>query len=195
MRLKWTTLEDDDDYVEAARGSHAPRVWWFVRLMHVESYVGEAEHKEIGFDYWLDVSLVDLDQIPADIVERARREVFDLIRGYHGISAMADDSLLPSPVADIAIAHQLHRNGSRAPMYDGSGSSRRKLIAEGRREARALASDPDALMRAMGKSVNQIGSTAAEFMVNDLDSAIARGVANNDPQAKLMAVIQGTLNP
>lgn len=72
MRLKWTTLEDDDDYVEAARGSHAPRVWWFVRLMRVESYVGEAEHLEIGFDYWLDVSLVDLDQIPADTVESAR---------------------------------------------------------------------------------------------------------------------------
>lgn len=195
MRLKWTTLEDDDDYVEAARGSHAPRVWWFVRLMRVESYVGEAEYKEIGCDYWLDVSLVDLDQILAETVESARREVFDSIRGAYGISAMADDSLLPIPITDIAIAHQLQMNGSRAPMYDGRGNSRRKLIAEGRREARALAGDPYALTRRMNKPVNQVGATAAEFMVNDLGSAVARGIANGDPQAKLIAIIQGTLNP
>ena len=62
-------------------------------------------------------------------------------------------------------------------------------------EARLLSHDVNELENRMAKPVNAIGSTAAEYMVGDINSAILRGVSEGDPKAELMLKIMGGLRP
>jgi len=105
---------------------------------------------------------------------------------------------------ELAKVDSLATYGCKAPLGQWNGNNYKKLITEARNESRNL-NDPEKYEAAMSRPVNAIGSTAREFAVCDFQSAIKRGVARDDANAKLMAKLHGyqpsetitfgTLNP
>jgi hypothetical protein len=122
--------------------------------------------------YVVELSEVDLDSAP---IEEAKRSC-----GWEG-----------APDTDEALAEMVHGYGAKAPLYSGEGNGLAKLVAEAKRESRALASDPDAYEERMSRPVNALGSTAREFQASDFQSAMVRGVFAGDPKARVMAKMHG----
>lgn len=80
----------------------------------------------------------------------------------------------------------LHAYGAKAPLENWSGNNRSKLVREAKAYSYEL-DNPTAHAEAMKRPVNEIGSTAREYMVGDITSAIRRGVSEGRRDAEILA--------
>lgn len=81
--------------------------------------------------------------------------------------------------------------GFKGPLGGWSGNNLKKLMTQARKYAAELDAEPDRYEEALNRPVNKIGSTAREFMAGDINSAMARGIAEGRPESKLMAKMYG----
>ncbi len=91
---------------------------------------------------------------------------------------------------ELATAEILHGHGNKAPLGQWESNNYLDLMKDARALSRVL-DDPAAHERQMNRPVNQIGSTAREFMQGDILAGMQRGVEANDATAKLMAKLHG----
>ena len=75
-------------------------------------------------------------------------------------------------------------------MGNWEGNAYRPLLRQAKNEANSL-KDSARFNDAMRRPVNQIGSTALEYMQGDINSALVRGIAKGDPMARIMGKVQG----
>jgi hypothetical protein len=148
------------------------RRFQFVELINMEEH-GARETKGDP-KYVVELSLVDLDAISPETIASAVR------------SCGSDEDA----TSDVAIAEMCKSYGAAAPLDSYSGNNWHKLMREARRDAQTYARDSAALDEKMSRPVNAIGSTAAEYMRGDLDSAITRGLASGNKDAQIMAKMQ-----
>lgn len=125
--------------------------------------------------YSADVVMVDLSTIPQVVKDDAINSC--------GWEDMPTDS---RTLAIVCVQY-----GAYAPLADYSGSNVRDVLRSARREAKRLLKSSNARQEALQKPVNKIGSTAQEFMVGDLHSAILRGLSEGNKNAELMAKLYG----
>lgn len=152
------------------------RRWQFIELINMDEACGRENEGQPK--YVVELSMVDLDAIPLASIDSALR------------------SCGPVPdangrIEDAAVAESCRSYGAAAPLDSFSGNNYRKLLREAYRAAAEYARDSAALAEAMERPVNAIGSTAAEFMRGDLDSAMIRGVEAGDPAARILAKMHG----
>jgi hypothetical protein len=202
--LKWDVLMDDTDYKCATKLPGEGRVYAFVEVMDMDDACGKDNE---GHDkYCLEVAIVDLDAIGSENIRSALDSYGWTGSGWSGLPdgftseqwralPWEDQKLvrnsLPLPDNDLAIAEACFSHGNKAPVHSESSNNRGKLIAEGRREAREMSLDEDLLENRMGKVVNKLGSTAAEFMTGDIQSAVQRGVEKGEVTARIFAKMYG----
>jgi len=123
--------------------------------------------------YVVDVSEVDLARMPGKTVVSALRSW-----GYE-----VDEKDPPTP---MFLAEACHSCGAKAPLESFEGNNAGVLLRKARRAADAMRGEVAPHARAMARAVNALGSTAAEVMTGDFDSALARGVEAGNPAALLM---------
>lgn len=150
-----------------------PRAFQFVEIIDMHEASGEKE----GDRYASDVSYVDLDKLPSAEIGNAVESCGGWLKGEEE----PNDRML----AEACDSYGLH-----APLWSGSGNVRRELLRDAYRHANEYARHPDALADALGRTVNAIGSTAAEFMTGDLDAAVSRGLKAGNPEAQIFAKMQ-----
>lgn len=202
--LKWDVILDDTDYKCVAKLPGKGRVYAFVEVMDMDDACGKDNE---GQDkYCLEVAIVDLDAIGSENIRSALDSNGWSGSGWSGLPdgftteqwrvlSWEDQKIvrnsLPLPDNELAIAEACFSHGCKAPVHSESSNNRGKLIAEGRREAREMSGDEDLLENRMGRVVNKLGCTAAEFMAGDIESAMQRGVEKGDTTARLMAKLHG----
>lgn len=141
-----------------------------IELTNMNDAVGERDNE--GYDtYVVGLSLVDLDAISADQQASAIR------------SCGPDDA---AELTDAWRAVVCYEFGCKAPLDSWSGNGYSKLLRAARSAAHALKRDALALTERLSRPVNKIGSTAAEYMIGDIRSAVLRGVSEGNPAAELM---------
>jgi len=170
---KWQNIYNwgSDEYLDTRH--IGGRAYQSVEILDMNAYCGRDNEGQPK--YCVELSLVDLDVIPASNVESAIA------------SCGWDDDM---EADDLQIAEACRSYGAKAPLFSDSGNNWRKLLADARREANELAS-PRKLTAAMNRPVNKLGSTAAEYMRGDLDSAMTRGVLAGDQGARICAKMYG----
>jgi hypothetical protein len=148
------------------------RRFHFISILNWADTCGEREAAEVGSTYCVDLAEVDLDEIPESEIR----------------SSLASCGCEEENPSDLVRAGCCHDSGSKAPLSSVNGNNAWRLIREAKAESRAL-DDPRKHDTAMERTVNKLGSTAAEYMSGDLSSALWRGVYANDPTAMLMLKI------
>lgn len=96
----------------------------------------------------------------------------------------------PDEADPVMLVDSVSAYGQYLPMGDWNGNNYRKLLAGAKRESRRL-NDPEYHWRQMHRSVNKIGSTAIEYARGDFASAILRGIARGNPEARIMGKMHG----
>lgn len=148
--------------------------------------------------YVVELSGIDLYETPRKEIESALRSC-----GWKMI-AFSPKSLLPCTVVDdyrgdvigsnaaaeLVLVEALHSYGCRAPLESWEGNNWEELMKLARAESKTL-DDPIEFEERMNRPVNQLGSSAREYMQGDIQSALVRGVAAQRPEAMLMAKLQG----
>ena len=168
---KWTTLLDDTDFLEIRLVS--PRCFQVIEITDMDDACGRDNEGRPTFV--AELALVDLNAATPANVKSALESC-----GWEG---MPSDN-------PIALAECLYRYGYRAPLDSHEGNGRTTVHRAARASARALL-DSDSLADAMDRPVNALGSTAAEYMRGDFNSAMARGVHAGSPAARIMAKMHG----
>ncbi len=148
----------------------SPGVYQVIELTNMDEACGR--DNEGSDTYVVELSLVDLASIDTATQASAMH------------SCGPDDE---SELTDDWRAVVCYEYGCKAPLDSWSGNAYSKLLKIARSEAHKLTRDAAELAKRMEKPVNAIGSTAAEFMVGDIQSAILRGLAEGDPKAEIMA--------
>ena len=152
------------------------RRYHLIHVIDVDYSIGEAEAKECG--KWA----VDLKEIDLDLL--TDKQINEVLR-FIGQDTTPDPRMNDEWMVDACADY-----GCAAPLFQGQGNNRGKLIAQAKRESREL-DDPIKHEAAMDRPVNAIGSTAREFGQGDFTSAMLRGASQGDPKAKLMLKIHG----
>jgi hypothetical protein len=150
-----------------------------IELINWEDAVGS--DADGGPTYNVDLSEVDLGALSAESM-RSAMECCGVDRDYL-------EDLDPGQ-AELMIAECCHSYGCKAPLWSADGNDARKLLAEAKQESRAL-DDPDAHDRAMNRTVNAIGSTAAEYMTGDIWSALRRAKEDPTPSQAIILKMYG----
>ena len=122
--------------------------------------------------YVVELSEVDLREIDYNAVDRC----CDVSGCSHG-----------DTIPGIAWAEAAKHYGSAAPLDSVSTNNGWNGIRNMKRRSREIEKDSAIHEELMERPVNKIGSTAREFMRGDIESAIRRGVANGNQDARLMA--------
>jgi hypothetical protein len=92
---------------------------------------------------------------------------------------------------EIMLVECVSGYGQYAPMGTYNGNNYRKLLTQAKQESKQIESDYDYHCYKLDRPVNKLGSTAQEYMVGDFNSALIRGIASNDPHAKIFGKIHG----
>jgi len=200
-RVRWTEHGgngegEHTDSIEIERG-----VFVFAIVVDMDSACGR--DNEGSPRYLAEAKLVDLGEIDDVQADQALyscgfyRTPEGIVSGSGDVVVAADDPRAALVLAEVCMSYGLY-----APMGSefvgscaGDVNSRSGAPREARRVARRMARamlDGRERERKLSEPVNAIGSTAAEVMCGDIDSAILRGLANGDPRADLLARM-GTL--
>ena len=126
--------------------------------------------------YVVELSLVDLDAIDDATLASAMR------------SCGPED---PSEITDAWRAVVCYEYGCKAPLESWEGNAWSRMLCLARGAAHMLKRDAREMARRMRRPVNKIGSTAAEYIHNNITSAMARGVAEGRHDARIMAKMHG----
>lgn len=184
-RIRWEYSGDVNrsDYGGTDFAHIGARRWIFVELMNMDEACGRDNEGQPR--YVCEVSMVDLDALSVETIASAVRSCGPSYRGPDG-EWHQDTNLSDAALAEICKSY-----GAAAPLESDSGDNWRELVRAARRAARSYATDSGALESAMQRPVNALGSTAAEYMRGDFDSAMQRGCEAGDPTARLMAKMHG----
>ena len=153
------------------------REYHILELINWEDSCGEAEAKQVGSTYCMDLSIVDLDMIDTAHLESALE--------CYGVSLDQDG------MTDEWRAEAYHGYGLRAPIDSANTSNFHRTFRNLARQSREISRDASTKRKSMQRPVNKIGSTAAEYMCGDLNAALVRGIMKEDPTAMLLAKIGG----
>lgn len=168
----WLDAYDDSDQTLFV-GKLSAGVYVFVEILDMEAYCGRDNDGHPKYSG--STAIVDLSAIGEEEITSALRSC--------GLDAEEN-------LADLFVAEACFRHGCKAPVWDESSNSRRYLEREGKRQGRAM-EDSDTREEALDRPVNQIGSTAREYMVGDLTSAVQRGCERGDRSAQILAKMHG----
>ena len=160
---KWRVLRDDDDLLEVKH--LGGRKYLFLEVINLEEHTGEGK-------FYVEVSCVDLDEIPPQGIEEALRSC----------GAEEED------ISNLGVAEYCHGYGYKAVLGGEDAGGAVVARRAGRRIAKEAVEDLD---EAMERPVNKLGSTAAEMMRGDFMSALGRGCAEGQPSARLVAKMYG----
>lgn len=149
------------------------RKYQVVELMNMDEACGRDNEGQPK--YAVELTIIDLAAIPEKQLQSA-------IRSCGWDTANLSD--------DACLAEICHSYGLHAPLGGWSGNNYRKLLREAYSAAKELL-DEDALEEKLEQPVNALGSTAREYMVGDLDSALTRGCEAGDPSARLLTKMYG----
>lgn len=157
------------------------RSYQFIEIVNMNDACGR--DNEGHPTYVVELSLVDLDKIPAKEQTAAWR------------SCGPDEDYQESDTSlhDLVAAEACHSYGCKAPLESWEGNSSVRLLRVARTAAHTLKGDSIALGTRLSRPVNKIGSTAAEYMIGDIDSALNRGIQKGDPTALLIGRIYGRI--
>ena len=160
---KWVTLRDDDDFLEVKHLGEGK--YLFLEVLDMKAHTGEGA-------FYVEVSCVDLDEIPPQGMKEALRSY-----GWED-----------GEISNLGAAECCHGYGYKAVL--GGEDSGGAVVARraGRRIAKEAVEDLDG---AMERPCNALGSTAAEMMRGDIFSALGRGCAEGKPDARLVAKMYG----
>lgn len=131
--------------------------------------------------YVVELSLVDLSQIPAEVQKSALRSCGPDLTEY--------DAQLHEEITAIAC----YEYGAKAPLESWSGNNSTRMMRSARKLASELKRDQRELEERLQKPVNKIGSTAQEYMTGDIHSAVLRGVSEGREDAQLALRLALTL--
>ncbi|MFZ4431284.1 MAG: hypothetical protein ACOYPS_13130 [Phycisphaerales bacterium] len=161
---KWQVLRDDDDLLEVKLVGG--RKYIFLEVIDLKAHTGEGK-------FYVEVSCVDLDEIPPAGVKEA----------------LVSWGMQPYQyVLDVHAAECCHGYGYKAVLGGEDAGGAVVARRAGRRIAKEAVEDLD---EAMERPVNKLGSTAAEMMRGDFMSALGRGCAEGQPNARLVAKMYG----
>ena len=160
---KWRVLRDDTDLLEVKLVGG--RKYLFLEVLNMKEHTGEGA-------FYVEVSCVDLDEIPPQGVKEARLSW-----------GIADED-----ISDLATAEICHSYGYKAVLGGENAGGAVVARRAGRRIAKEAVEDLD---EAMERPCNALGSTAAEMMRGDFMSALGRGCAEGQPNARLLAKMYG----
>ena len=90
----------------------------------------------------------------------------------------------------LMLVESISDYGCYIPMGNWSGNNYKNLLARARDESRCLMGE-EYHEKQLQRPVNQIGSTALEYGQGDTISAMIRGIANDDPGAKIIGKMHG----
>lgn len=171
----WIELYDDYDYLCAIRLRE--KAFLFVEITDMDYACGK--DNEGHPTYVGEVALVDLNAISKEIKASAVQSC-----GSYDIDFDKND---------LAMAECCFRYGCKAPLDSDSSNGKTGLLRRMKKFARHYTSEEGArdLTAALKRPVNRIGSTAAEFMVGDTDSAVSRSVARGEHTGRLIAKMYG----
>ena len=147
------------------------RQYQVIELINLKDAMGE----DAEVTYGVSLKYVDLDEISQKNIEAAV-----------SCCCSRDDLEL----TDEILVEVLCSYGLFAPMGNWAGNAYRSLLRQAKHEANSL-KDSARFSDAMRRPVNQIGSTALEYMQGDTNSALIRSIAKDDPMARIMGKIQG----
>jgi hypothetical protein len=156
----------------------APRAWQFLECIDLHSATGETT----GARYAVEIKYVDLSALPPETIA-------SVIQSCGRSERIGGEWIQVTQYEDRELAEMCAQYGASAPIASEAGSNRRETMRAGYRAANE-ALDPDALEEMLARPVNAIGSTAAEFMRGDIDSAIKRGLASGNRDAQIFAKMQ-----
>lgn len=144
-----------------------------IELTNMDDAVGRRDNE--GYPtYVVELSLVDLYQIPSEVQKSALRSCGPDLAEYE------------SELHDQITAIACYEYGAKAPLESWSGNGSTRLLREARKLAASLKKDGNALEDRMQRQVNKIGTTAQEYMTGDIRSAVLRGVSEGREDAQLM---------
>ena len=147
------------------------RQYQVIELINLKDAMGE----DAEVTYSVSLKYVDLDEMSQSNIDSAV-----------GCCSFPDDVEL----TDEILIEALCAYGRYAPVGSWEGNAYRPLLRQAKREANSL-KDSARFNDAMRRPVNQIGSTALEYMQGDTHSALIRGIAKGDPMARIMGKVQG----
>lgn len=175
MSKLFKTLYEDNSAIYARCVDN--RRYHVIKFDDLVDACGENEAEEIGGKY--SVSLVEID--------------LDLLTPQQIKSVQDFGDIDPEDVKsyDSCMVECASQYGLGAHLFDDLGNNRKKLLQACREESRELTSDNEKYEAAMTRPVNALGSTARELGQGDHMSAVTRGVRADDPEAKLVAKIEG----
>lgn len=162
-----------------------PRRWHFIQLTNMDDACGR--DNEGRPTYVIELSEVDLNGISAATQESAWRSC-------DGDSQMPEGSTSTVEHAadgefyrrDEVAADCCFNYGARAPLHSEETNNAHAGFRACRAESYSLTRDADAYRAAMERPVNRLGSTAAEYMAGDIQSALIRGMDAGDPSARIV---------
>ena len=178
LMRRWQFLSGDVSFMDYG-GSWfreiKPRVYHVVELTNMIDAIGERDCERDGIDkYHVSLKEIDLNVIDYE-------PALDCC-GY-------EDRLDPPSVHVIIDACSSH--GSFAPMGDISGNNYRLLLSEMKRQSRSIETDARHREALLERPVNKLGSTAREYAVGDMQSAMIRGIVAGDRMARIMGKMHG----
>jgi len=108
-----------------------------------------------------------------------------------GAKIFVDGGLNPFSYTKECFVEDAAWYGLGAPLWNDCSNNLKKLMAEAKRESRALEGDASLYEERMNKPVNQLGSTAREYGQGDMQSALARGIKSGSTDARIMGKMYG----
>ena len=150
-----------------------------------------------GFDYWIVLELIDMDESCGSDNKGQPR--------YHvSLSAVSPEQAGPEgcaqamrscgwdtegePPPALAMVEMLHSYGIQAHLWQGASNNAHKLIRQAKRKAAEL----EMLVGfVMDRPVNKIGTTGWEAIRGDLNSALARTIASGSIEGQFLAKMHG----
>jgi hypothetical protein len=163
---KWQVLRDDTDLLEVK--CLGGRKYLFLEVLDMKEHTGKGE-------FYVEVSCVDLDEIPPQGIEKALR------------SCGAEEEDI-SNLDNLDAAECCHGYGYKAVLGGEDAGGAVVARRAGRRIAKEALQDLDG---AMERPCNALGSTAAEMMRGDIFSALDRGVQEGRQDARIMSKLYG----
>jgi len=91
-----------------------------------------------------------------------------------------------SDASALERVYALQAYGAAAPLWQDCGNRARELIRTAHQQSRLLRSNPVAYESRMDRPVNAIGSTAREYQIGDIHSAVLRAVAEGRSEGDLL---------
>lgn len=183
----WTDIGSDVSWSDYG-GNWAKRadsgVWFVVTFTNMFDACGERDCKRDGVPQYLaEVRSVD----PSDLPDRTIKSALDSV-GYEETGP----GIMPS---ELVIVEACVGYGAYAPLESFSSDTYpERLRAKARRAAEALIRDAAAFEAKLELPVNQIGSTAREYMQGDLNAALIRyqsGDGPHDPSKDILLKMHG----